>query len=121
MGRLSSPPSRLNAAPYRVGLPPREASAERRAAAPWRRWYDTVRWKITRKRIFLRDHFTCQMCGHIEGDTSLLVCDHVKPHRGVAALFWDDANLQTLCKSPCHDMHKQALEQASRFQGGVWD
>lgn len=121
MGRLSSPPSRLSAAPFRVGLPPREASTERRDASPLRRLYDTVRWKITRKRIFARDLFTCQMCRHIEGDTSLLVCDHVKPHRGDLALFWDDANLQTLCKSPCHDKHKQALEQASRHHGGVWD
>jgi hypothetical protein len=27
-------------------------------------------------------------------------------------LFWDEANLWTLCASPCHSKHKQRLEQA---------
>lgn len=49
----------------------------------------------------------------------MLVCDHVKPHRGDERLFWDEANLQTLCK-PCHDRDKQREEQASRAERGVW-
>lgn len=58
-----------------------------------------------------RDLFTCQMCGRIEANTSALVADHRKPHRGDERLFWDPANLWTLCKSPCHDKHKQREEQ----------
>jgi 5-methylcytosine-specific restriction enzyme A len=50
--------------------------------------------------IFKRDHYTCQCgCGLLEGDTSLLVCDHKIPHRGDERLFWDEDNLQTLRKS----------------------
>lgn len=37
------------------------------------------------------------------------VADHIKPHRGDRGLFFDPANLQSLCKS-CHDSHKQAQE-----------
>jgi 5-methylcytosine-specific restriction protein A len=27
--------------------------------------------------------------------------DHIKPHKGDMALFWDSSNWQSLCK-PCH-------------------
>lgn len=87
--------------------------------APWVRWYKTARWCRLRLAIFTRDLFTCRTCGHLDGNTSRLVCDHVKPHRGDAVLFWDESNLQTLCKS-CHDRIKQAEEQASLHQRGVW-
>lgn len=70
--------------------------------------------------IFRRDLYKCRKCGHLEGDTSLLVCDHVKPHRGDAQLFWCEANLQTLCKG-CHDSEKQAEEQTSLHTRGVWN
>jgi 5-methylcytosine-specific restriction protein A len=40
----------------------------------------------------------------------------VIPHRGDPALFWPDANVQTLCK-PCHDRRKQAEESAARAAG----
>ena len=88
---------------------------------PWKRWYNTASWHQLRQKTFLRDMFTCQMpqCGRLEGDTSKLVCDHKTPHRGNAALFWDEANLQTLCK-PCHDKVKQKEEQASLHMRGVW-
>lgn len=88
---------------------------------PWRAWYKTARWQKLRQAVFLRDRYTCQMpdCGRIEGDTSKLICDHVKPHRGDERLFWDEANLQTVCK-PCHDSVKQAEEQATLHQRGVW-
>ena len=88
---------------------------------PWRNWYKLARWQRLRMQVFIRDTFTCQMpeCGRIEGDTSRLICDHKQPHRGDARLFWDEANLQTLCK-PCHDTHKQRLEQDTLHQRGVW-
>lgn len=86
---------------------------------PWRRWYKTARWQALRLTIFLRDLFTCKKCGHIEGNTSLLVCDHKVPHRGDEHLFWDPENLQTLCKG-CHDNEKRKEEQATLHQRGVW-
>lgn len=37
------------------------------------------------------------------------VVDHITPHKGDEALFFDQGNLQTLCK-PCHDGQKQLIE-----------
>lgn len=34
--------------------------------------------------------------------TRATVVDHIKPHRGDKALFWDEHNWQPLCKK-CHD------------------
>lgn len=76
---------------------------------PWRKWYKTARWRTLRWSVLVRDCFTCQRCGTIEGDTSKLVADHRKPHRGDAALFWDERNLETLCAS-CHSGAKQREE-----------
>lgn len=55
----------------------------------------------------------------IEGNSGLLVCDHIQPHRGNWYLFWDETNLQTLCKR-CHDKIKQSEEQVTLHQRGVW-
>lgn len=89
---------------------------------PWKAWYKLARWRALRLRIFLRDLYTCQRkgCGRAEHNTALLVCDHIKPHRGNEALFWDEGNLQTLCKA-CHDKDKQREEQASLHMRGIWD
>jgi 5-methylcytosine-specific restriction endonuclease McrA len=89
------------------------------SSPPWKRWYKLARWSRLRMATFLRDMFTCQMCGRIEGNTSRLVCDHIKPHRGDERLFWDSDNQQTLCKV-CHDTVKRLEEQPTRHQQGVW-
>jgi 5-methylcytosine-specific restriction endonuclease McrA len=76
----------------------------------WRAWYKTARWQRLRWQVLVRDLFTCQCgCGRIETDTSQLVADHKKPHRGDERLFWDIDNLQCLTKA-CHDGAKQRLE-----------
>ena len=69
-------------------------------------------------RVFARDRFTCQWpgCGRIEPDTSQLVADHRQEHRGDEGLFWDEENVQTLCK-PHHDGAKQRLERQRRGGG----
>lgn len=82
---------------------------EARRALPWRGWYKLARWRRLRWQCLVRDLFTCQMCGHIEPDTSQLVADHKDPHRGDPRLFWDFENLQCLCKG-CHDTTKQRSE-----------
>jgi len=99
--------------PPRLGYHPgneRERSLHRDAAQPWRAWYKTSRWQRLRWKVLVRDLFACQMCGRIEPDTSKLVADHVIPHRGDEAMFWDEGNLQCLCK-PCHDKVKQSQER----------
>ena len=89
-----------------------QASRERDSRHAWRSWYKTARWQRLRWSVLERDHFTCQWpgCGRVEADTSRLVADHRKPHRGDEALFWDERNLWCLCKR-CHDSLKQRAER----------
>lgn len=108
---ISSLPSRL-AAPTSE----QERNRKRDADLAHRAWYKTSRWQKLRMSILIRDLLTCQMpgCGRIDGNTSRLVADHKTPHRGDERLFWDENNLQCLCK-PCHDRLKQSQE---RREGG---
>lgn len=90
----------------------KERLRRREQDVAWRKWYHSERWRRLRAEVLLRDGYTCRMpgCGRIEFNTSLLVCDHVEPHRGDPDLFWDERNLQCLCKA-CHDGRKQAEER----------
>jgi len=120
--RLSSPTGRLILASHRLShSPTQDPEPTTPNQSPWKAWYNTAQWRRLRLATFERDRFTCQMCRKLEGDTSQLVCDHKQPHRGNATKFWNPDNLQTLCKSPCHDQHKQAQEQDSRCHQGTWD
>lgn len=110
--RIAPLPARITRAP--------EVEPTTRANAPWRNWYSLARWKRLRMETLTRDRFTCSMCGKLQGDTSKLVADHIKPHRGNPTLFWDRENLTTLC-APCHAGPKQRQEQASIKHKGVWD
>jgi 5-methylcytosine-specific restriction protein A len=111
--RIAPLPARITRAP--------EVEPTTRANAPWRNWYSLARWKRLRMETFTRDRFTCAMCGQLQGDTSKLVADHIKPHRGNATLFWDRGNIQTLCAAPCHAKRKQAEEHQTLHHRGVWD
>ena len=62
------------------------ASPDRLRGNAAERGYD-AKWRRARKR-FLQRHPLC--------------ADHIVPHRGDRALFWDEKNWQPLCKS-CHD------------------
>jgi 5-methylcytosine-specific restriction enzyme A len=76
----------------------RELDRQRPSAAA--RGYGS-RWRRARMR-FLRRNPLCAACckgGRLEAAT---VVDHVVPHRGNRALFWDRANWAALCKC-CHD------------------
>ncbi|TCD04266.1 HNH endonuclease [Erythrobacteraceae bacterium CFH 75059] len=112
MPRLKTAPHRLSIArPYRLQQP--QTTHERdayRNDQPWRKWYNTARWRRLRWSVLVRDRFTCQLCGRLEGDTARLVADHTRPHRGDERLFWDEYNLQCLC-APCHSGVKQRQEQ----------
>ena len=123
MGKLTNLSSPLGGLRPLIGAAPRseqERNQHRDRAQAWRKWYRIARWKALRIKIFKRDLFTCRMCARLEGKTSQLVCDHIKPHRGNAAMFWNEDNLQTLCKR-CHDTEKQKAEQDSRHHAGQWD
>jgi 5-methylcytosine-specific restriction endonuclease McrA len=120
VGRLKTAPGLLAGLPPALAfLPVDPAGAERQRNAfnPLRALYRTARWAKLRWETLTRDLFTCQMCGlGPQADTSKLVADHRRPHRGDLALFWDPENLETLCASPCHSKHKQKLEQAAEMR-----
>lgn len=64
----------------------------------------------------------CVFCLEQEVVTSAAVVDHIKPHRGDEALFFDPDNLQSLCKS-CHDSTKQRMEagqEVVRYGADGW-
>ena len=112
MARLAALKPRLSAQPSRLKVVDHTVERQRQDASPWRAWYKTVRWQRLRWACLVRDLFTCQWpgCGRAEADTSQLVADHKRPHRGDPALFWDAGNLQCLCK-PHHDSAKQREER----------
>ena len=111
MGKLTGVRPRVQALRPKLASAPttRQERDKVRDQRPYRKWYKTAEWRALRMAVLLRDLFTCQRCGKIEGDTSQLVADHKRPHRGIAALFLDINNLWTLCK-PCHDGWKQREE-----------
>lgn len=105
--------SRISPAP----LDERDRSRNRDATQPWRAWYKTARWVKLRRRILLRDNYTCQATGVLcvgkhPAENSPVV-DHKTPHRGDERLFWDDTNLQVVSKA-YHDSTKQAEEARTR-------
>jgi 5-methylcytosine-specific restriction protein A len=115
MGKLRS------LAPAVGGLRPRisthrDVQGHSREHEPLRREYSTARWERLRQRVFERDLYTCQCgCETLIQRTAERIADHVVEHKGDPALFWDEANVQTLWK-PHHDGWKQRLER--RRQGG---
>lgn len=114
MGRLTQIKPRLAPPPRRLAAPlgaDRDGPRGRDATLAWRKWYKTARWQRLRWDVLVRDGFQCQRCRRVEPDSARLVADHVRAHRGDAALFWDPGNLQCLCRT-CHDGAKQAEERA---------
>jgi 5-methylcytosine-specific restriction endonuclease McrA len=115
MARLSSlKPTLTTLSPTIAYMPSDERERDRfRAQTLWRKWYGLVRWKQIRAKVLLRDGYQCRICSRLEPNTSRLSIDHIRPHRGDEALFWDEANLQVLCKQ-CHDGTKQRQERRER-------
>ena len=105
----------------------RARDAIRRAENKLRKLYNTKRWRVeTRPEVLERDGWLCQGCAEKHQLTDVpnrpdsAIVDHIKPHRGNLALFWDWDNLQSVCKA-YHDSEKQKLEKASAGsdKGGV--
>jgi len=77
------------------------------AAKEYNRLYNTARWR-KRRVIYLRNHPLCCDCEARQVIKSAQVVDHIQPHKGDTALFFDESNWQPLCKR-CHD-RKTAAE-----------
>ena len=67
----------------------------------------TYRWSKASK-AFLRSHPWCVQCMQEGRYTPAQVVDHIVPHKGNWALFWDSKNWQPLCKA--HHDRKTARE-----------
>lgn len=80
---------------------------------PWVKWYKTAAWARLRKRQLQREPLCvfCKKRGLVDPADTV---DHIKPHRGDMALFFDINNLQSLSKS-CHSSQKQRLEKSGEF------
>jgi 5-methylcytosine-specific restriction protein A len=83
--------------------------------ADWHHLYDTKRWKALRL-YHLGTEPLCRMCKQADRVTTACIVDHVIPHKGDVELFFDDTNLQSLCK-PHHDGAKQAQERNGYERG----
>jgi 5-methylcytosine-specific restriction protein A len=71
------------------------------------RGYDN-RWARARAG-FLRAHPLCVQCEADGRVTAATVVDHIRPHKGNQALFWDQSNWQSLCAS-CHSRKTAATD-----------
>lgn len=85
------------------------------ASIHYKHLYDTKRWYRLRHRQ-LQAHPLCVMCAKLGKVTAATIADHIVPHRGDEALFFDEGNLQSLCKR-CHDGAKQQLEKSGTLRG----
>jgi 5-methylcytosine-specific restriction protein A len=81
----------------------RKARHDRNRASASARGYDGA-WRRARAE-YLRANPTCRRCG-----APATVVDHIEPHKGNRALFWNRANWQPLCDH-CHNRAKQAEEK----------
>ena len=84
----------------------RQRETDQRRGSSTQRGYD-YRWQRYRAR-FLAEHPLCATCERAGKITLANEVDHIRPHRGNPALFWDRRNHQSLCK-PCHS-RKSATE-----------
>lgn len=69
----------------------------------------TARWDRA-AAAFKRDNPLCIGCEAVDRVELASVVDHVIPHKGDDALFWDQANWQPCCTKH-HDIVKQQLER----------
>lgn len=71
------------------------------------------RWQKARA-AFLHAHPLCVRCEAQGKLTAATIVDHITPHRGDPALFWDRSNWQALCKS-CHDRKTMTEDRYQDF------
>lgn len=75
-----------------------------------RKMYSTPQWRELRRRT-LQAHPACVLCLKRDGRVvPATICDHIRPHKGDAELFFDPDNVQSLCRL-CHDSAKRREER----------
>jgi 5-methylcytosine-specific restriction endonuclease McrA len=113
MSRIKSLPNRLQSVPQRtaVAVGSWRAGTDSREA----RGYD-YRWRKYRAG-FLHANPLCVMCKARGLVTVATIVDHIVPHQGDQARFWDATNHQALC-APCHNRDKAREEREAGLRGG---
>lgn len=71
----------------------------------------TRAWQRARA-AYLARHPLCVYCERDGRVSASTIVDHITPHRGDMARFWDPTNWQALCKR-CHDGAKAREEHAA--------
>ncbi|MCY1296492.1 HNH endonuclease [compost metagenome] len=84
-----------------------DASSWRSGKTSTQRGYG-YKWQKARER-FLAKRPLCRMCSEQGMVVVATDVDHIIPHRGDQALFWDEGNWQPLCHS-CHSAKTQTEE-----------
>ncbi|MEQ8154481.1 MAG: HNH endonuclease signature motif containing protein [Clostridiaceae bacterium] len=84
---------------------------ERGSAAS--RGYDS-KWRTVSK-IYLKRNPLCVSCLKDIKFVEAAVVDHIIPHRGDKALFWDESNWQALCKR-CHDVKTMTEDRYNEYK-----
>jgi 5-methylcytosine-specific restriction protein A len=86
------------------GYCPQHTNSQRRAADAERKTSSErgygYRWQKAR-HTYLKNNPLCVGCEKLGMVRAATEVDHIIPHRGDQALFWDTSNWQGLCK-PCH-------------------
>lgn len=78
------------------------SESQRRAILePWRKWYQTKAWKALRLEVLAEAGYRCQCdeCGGRFAIPRATDVDHVRPHLGDMAKFFDKYNLRALSHS----------------------
>lgn len=90
-------------------LRPRRIFTFRGRSSAWHHLYESARWRRM-SREFLARYPVCFVCGG-----RATVADHITPHRGNTALFYDEGNLQPMCQR-CHS--RKTLAENGNFNSG---
>jgi 5-methylcytosine-specific restriction protein A len=85
------------------------------AKSKYANWYADRRWRAKRDAQLSKEPL-CRYCAQLGRITPGYIADHIEPHRGDRAKFWN-GELQTLCET-CHSSTKQREENGfkSRLQ-----
>lgn len=101
-------PPRYSRPGIRTEVQKQQAIDKKRGSATQRGY--NHRWQKARL-TYLGSHPVCVRCLKTGRAEAATVVDHIIPHKGDSAVFWDTANWQALCK-PCHDK-KTATEDGA--------
>lgn len=97
------------------GQAPRVAQnreADRRRGSARERGYSS-KWDKASAGHIANDPL-CRYCALIDVVEPATLTDHLYPHRGDQALFWNRTYWISCCK-PCHDRFKQRIERQGRL------